>query len=234
VNWNLLYELPFGRGRKLLSNSSRLLDRIAGGWQLAAYSTMSSRYFALPTGNWGSMDQVRIYGMKYPIEDCRSGPCFRGYLYYNGYIPANQINSSNAQGQPNGVMGVPAEYKPSQQPIWPMPANPNPSDPNYALYGTNLVFVPMKNGTQQRIAYDTGLHPRRNQYVPGPWGWQITSSLFKVIPINDRVSLRLNMDFFNVLNRPGTPMPDAATGILSLRNSNNAARQLQWTLRLSW
>jgi len=234
VNWNMLYELPFGRGRKLLSNSGRLLDRIAGGWQLAAYSTMNSRYFALPTGNWGSLDQVQVYGMKYPIQDCRGGPCIRGYLYHNGYIPANQINSRNAQGQPNGVMGVPADYKPSHQPIWPMPASPSPSDPNYALYGTNLVFVPMKNGTQQRIAYDTGLHPWRNQYVPGPWGWQVTSSLFKVIPISDRFSLRLNMDFFNVLNRPGTPMPDAGTGVLSLRNSNNAARQLQWTLRLSW
>jgi hypothetical protein len=33
---------------------------------------------------------------------------------------------------------------------------------------------------------------------------------------------------------PGTPMPDAGTGILSLRNSNNAPRQLQWTLRLTW
>jgi putative transposase len=105
---------------------------------------------------------------------------------------------------------------------------------SFSLYGTNLVFVPMKNGTQQRIAYDTGLHPWRNQYIQSPWEFQVSGSLFKVIPINDRFQLRLNLDAFNVLNQPGTPMPDAATGILSLRNSNNAPRQLQVTMRLNW
>jgi hypothetical protein len=33
---------------------------------------------------------------------------------WNGYIPAYQINSVNATtGKPNGVMGVPANYKPA-------------------------------------------------------------------------------------------------------------------------
>ena len=96
------------------------------------------------------------------MQDCRSGNCIRGYLYYNGYIPANQINVSN------GVMGVPSNYTPSNQPIYPTPAHPNPSDPNYALYGTNLVSVPLQNGTSVRIAYNNGLNPWRNQVIPGP------------------------------------------------------------------
>jgi hypothetical protein len=62
----------------------------------------------------------------------------------------------------------------------------------------------------------------------------VHGSLFKVIPLNERLKLRLNMDFFNVLNMPGVRLPDAGTGILSLQNSNNAPRQLQWTLRLNW
>jgi len=37
-----------------------------------------------------------------------------------------------------------------------------------------------------------------------------------------------------VLNMPGLPQPNAATGILSLRNSAQAPRQLQLTLRLMW
>jgi hypothetical protein len=234
VNWNLLYDFPVGRGKKLLGNSGRLLDRIVGGWQLASYSAMTSRYVTLPETSWGPNGKVEIYGKEYPVQDCRSGTCFRGYLYYNGYIPANQINSSNAQGQPNGVMGVPSNYKPAHQPIWATPANASPTDPNYSLYGTNIVFVPLKNGTQQRIAMDTGLNPLRNQFFPGPWAWSVNGSLFKVIPINDRFKLRLNMDAFNVFNMPGTPMPDAGTGVLSLRTSANGPRQLQWTLRLSW
>ncbi len=234
VNWNLLYDLPFGRGKKLLSKSGRLLDRIVGGWQLASYSSINTRWITLPENDWGATGKVEIYGKKYPIQDCRSGPCFNGYLYYNGYIPANQINSLNAQGQPNGVMGVPSSYKPSHQPIWPTPANPSTSDPNYSLYGTNIVFVPLKNGTQQRIAFDNGLNPLRNQFILGPWAWMMNSSLFKVIPITERVRLRLNMDAFNVFNMPGTPLPNAGTGVLLLRTSSNGPRQLQWTLRLTF
>jgi hypothetical protein len=234
VNWNLLWDLPVGRGKKLLGNSGRWLDRLVGGWQIAAYSGMNSRYIAIPETDWGPTGKIQTYGKQYPVDDCRSGTCFRGYLYYNGYIPANQINSNNAQGKPNGVMGVPSSYQPSHQPIWPTPANPNPADPNYSLYGTNIVYVPLKNGTMQRIAYDTGLNPMRNQVIPGPWAWSVNSSAFKVIPLTERLKLRLNLDAFNVFNMPGTPMPDAATGVLSLRNSNNGPRQLQWTLRLSW
>ncbi len=242
MNWNMLYELPFGKGKKWLANSGGLLNHVLGGWQIAAYSSMYSRYIALPTTNWGPTGKVEIYGKKYPIQDCRSGTCIGGLLYYNGYIPANQINSYDAQGRPNGVMGVPASYQPSNQPIWPMPAKPSTSDPNYALYGTNLVDVPMQNGTQQRVAYDTGLNPWRNQYIPGPWAWTVNSSLFKVIALTDRLKLRLNMDFFNVLNmpgrqiesNPGVPTPSLSSGVISLQNSDNAPRQLQWTLRLNW
>jgi len=234
VNWNLLYDLPVGKGKKLLGNSGRWLDRLVGGWQVAAYSGMNSRYISLPETDFGQTRQIQVYGKQYPIQDCRSGTCFNGYLYYNGYIPANLINVTNAQGKPTGVTGVPSSYQPSHQPIWPTPANPSATDPNFALYGTNIVYVPLKNGTLQRIAYDNGLNPMRNQVIPGPWAWTVNSSVFKVIPITERVKLRLNMDAFNVFNMPGTPMPDAATGILSLRTSNNAPRQLQWTLRLNF
>jgi len=136
--------------------------------------------------------------------------------------------------QPHPAESPAQSAQPSHQPIWPTPANPSPSDPNFALYGTNLVVVPLKNGTQQRIAYDNGLNPLRNQFIPGPWAWTVNSSLFKIVPVTERVKLRLNMDAFNVFNMPGNQLPDANTGILSLRNSNNAPRQLPWTLRLSW
>jgi hypothetical protein len=197
MNWNLLFDVPVGRGKALLPNAGGFLNKVVGGWQIAAYSTMSSRYMSLPTGNWGELGQVEVYGRKYPVEDCRSGRCFAGYLYYNGYIPANQINSVNAQGAPNGVMGVPAQYKPAHQPIWPAPATTRPSDPNASLYDTNIVFVPMANGTPQRVAYDNELHPWRNQLIPAPWQWQANGSLFKVVNLTERVKLRFNVDAFN-------------------------------------
>ena len=223
--FNYLLDLPVGRGKKFAGNIGSKANRLIGGWQIAGYGTTSSRYWSLPTGNWGPTSQPEIYGTQYKIQDCRGGACFRGYLYYNGYIPANRINV------PNGVLGIPPSYKPSSQPINPAPAT-GTVDPNFN--DTNNVLVPLKNGSNQLVAYDNGLHPWRNQAILGPWLTNMTASLFKTVPITERVSLRLNLDAFNVLNQPGLPLPDSTTGILSLRTSAQGARTMQYTARLSW
>jgi hypothetical protein len=229
VRWNWIADLPFGRGQKLLSNAGGVLDRIVGGWQIAGFGSIRSNYWSLPTGNWGPIDQVEIYGKQYRIEDCRSGRCIPGYLYYNGYIPAHQIN------KPNGVMGVPANYKPSSRPLFPTPADGgSPSDPNYAFYETNTAWVTLKNGSVQRVNLDTNLHPWRNQFIPGPRSWGLDASLFKNTRITERVAVRFNADFFNVLNMPGLGQPNSTSGIISLQNSAQDARQLQLTLRVAW
>ena len=235
MRWNWIVDLPFGRGHHFAKNAGGFLDRIIGGWQVAGFGNVQNQVWALPTTDWGPTNPIEIYGKKYPVQDCRSGRCISGYLWYNGYIPANRINSYDAQGRPNGVMGVPSNYRPSHQPLIPIPANGgSPSDPNYAYYESNTVFVPLKNGTLQRTTLDTNLHPWRNQFLPGPRGWGLDASLFKAIRIKEQMSLRFNADFFNVLNMPGLNMPDASTGILSLQNSAQSARQLQLTLRLAW
>jgi hypothetical protein len=235
IRWNWILDLPFGRKQKFGRNAGRLLDTLIGGWQIAGFGRANSRYWALPTSGWGALGKIEVYGTRYPIEDCRSGTCIQGYLWYNGYIPANRINSRDAQGRPNGVMGVPPDYKPAYLPVFPTPADGgSPTDPNRPYYETNTVWVPLKNGTLQRTSVDTGLHPWRNQYMPGPWNWSLDGSLFKRIAITERVAVRFNADFFNVLNMPGMPMPGSDTGIISLRNSVNAPRQLQLTLRLAW
>ena len=112
--------------------------------------------------------------------------------------------------------------------------SPNPSDPNYSLFGTNTVFVPLKNGTLQRTVFNDGLHPWRQQYLPGPRQWGLDASLFKNTRITERVVMRFNADFFNVLNMPGLNQPDGFSGISSLRTSANGPRNLQLTLRLTW
>jgi hypothetical protein len=132
-------------------------------------------------------------------------------------------------------MGVPSNYRPSSLPVHPTPANGgSPSDPNFQFYETNTVFVPLNNGSIQRIAMDTNFHPWRQQYLPGPWGIGLDASLFKNTRLTENVVLRFNADFFSVLNNPGLSQPDSTTGIVSLRNSANTPRQLQLTLRLTW
>ncbi len=92
----------------------------------------------------------------------------------------------------------------------------------------------MKDGSLQRTTLDTNLHPWRNQFLPGPRSWGLDASLFKNLPITERLVARFNADFFNVLNMPGLNQPNSTTGIVSLQNSANPARQLQLTLRLTW
>ncbi|MEN6603761.1 MAG: hypothetical protein ABFD86_15230 [Bryobacteraceae bacterium] len=235
VNWNFLVDLPIGKDKMIGRDSGRLLNALIGGWQAAGYGSLISRYFQLPTSYWGSQSNLEVYGKKYPIQDCRSGVCYDGWLYWNGYIPANQINSYGSNGKPNGVMGVPSNYTPVQKYMIPRPANGgSSSDPMYNYYETNTVWITLNNGVNQPVAYNNGLHPLRNQFVLGPMLWSMSASAFKTVSLTERVALRVNVDFLdNVFNMPGTTMP-GSDGIITNRNSAISPRTLQLTMRLSW
>lgn len=104
----------------------------------------------------------------------------------------------------------------------------------YPYYGTNTVWIPLKDGTVQQTTYDPGMHPWQNQFFPGPRQWSLDASLFKTIAIREGLRIRFNADFFNILNHPGNPNSVGGAGILDTRASGNPARQLQLTLRLTW
>jgi hypothetical protein len=230
IKFNYLYDLPIGRGKKFAGNIGTKLDRAVGGWQIAGYGTSNSRWFALPSTNFGGVNPVTIYG-KVPITDCRGGACFAGYMYYNGYLPATVIADSSGRCAASAtacVFGVPANYKPVSQPINPAIIG---GDPNFN--NNNNVIVKLKDGTNQTVAYDNGLNPLRNQWVEGPWITNLSASVYKTVPITERVKLRVNLDAFNVLNQPGIGTP-STEGIISLRNSAQGARVLQYTARITW
>jgi hypothetical protein len=235
VQFNWLADLPFGKGKLLGRNAGKVLDKFIGGWQLAGIGNLRSTYFSLPTSNWNlTGEPIEIYGYKYPIQDCRSGSCIPGYLWWNGYIPANQINS------PTGYMGIPADYKPAVTPLIPwgstaLPPNA-PANTNVSQYwDTNNVWIPITNSPNPtRIAYNNNLHPWRNQYLPSVRQWGLDASLFKNIPIREPINLRFAADFFNVFNHPGNPNTVGGDGFLNCRASGQGPRILQLSLRLDW
>jgi hypothetical protein len=57
INANVLYELPFGKGKMLLKNASPILDQIVGGWQI---STIARYRSGLPS--------AIIYGGVFPTN----------------------------------------------------------------------------------------------------------------------------------------------------------------------
>jgi hypothetical protein len=244
VRWNYVVDLPFGQGKPILGGAGKWLNRLVGGWQTAGIGSLGSTYYTLPTGLFPTSTPVQIYGYKYPVQNCTSGTCYPGYLWWNGYIPANQINSTDPKtGKPNGYMGIPADYKPAVQPIWPWPADYNSSvgcagrtglDATVCpYYGGNTLWVPLNNGSVQRTTW-TGLPPLQHQYIPSVLQWNTDASLFKTIPIAERFNVRFQADFFNVFNHPGNPNSVGQTGILSTQSSGNSPRTLQLTLRLQW
>jgi hypothetical protein len=235
VRWNWIVDVPVGKGKALLGNSTGVVEKIVGGWQIAGMGSLRSNYFTLPSSTssiYPNGNEIETYGYKYPINDCRTGVCKPGYLWWNGYINPNQINSHDANGKPNGVMGVPDNYKPAGQPLNPWPVNPSKSDPMYKYYGTNTVFIPINDGTVVKTTYNDNLHPWRQQYLNGPITWTLDASLFKNIKFGERLTARFNADFFNVLNHPGNPTGVDATGILNCQSSGNDPRVVQFTLRL--
>ncbi len=236
--WNWIADLPVGKGKPILGNARGVLDKLVGGWQVAGLGSINSTYIALPSNYFPTGTPVQVYGYQYPIQNCTSGKCYPGYLYWNGYIPANLINSHNAAGAPNGYEGIPANYQPSVAPlvVYGQTTAPNaPAGTNMVgFYNSNTVWVPLKDGTVQRTTW-SGLAPLRQQYFPGIWQWGLDASMFKNVSIKERIRFRLQADFFNVLNHPGNPNSFiGATGILNVQSSGNSPRTIQLSGRLSW
>ena len=136
-------------------------------------------------------------------------------------------------------MGVPENYRPAAEYLIPwgstaLPANA-PANTNLSqFWDTNTVWLPLNNGSVQRLAFNDNLHPWRNQFLNGVGQWFLDASLFKFTNLTEKVTLRFNVDFFNVLNNPNNPTGIAADGIQSVRNSGSAARVTQLTIRLMW
>ncbi len=241
VRWNWIVDLPFGKGKRLGANVNKVVNALIGGWQIAGTGRLFSNYFTLPTNVYPTGTPAQYYGHKYPIQDCRGGICQAGYLLWNGYIPAYQINSVNpTTGKPNGIEGVPSNYQPAVSPLIPYPAN-YPSlnakmDPLYGYYGTNTVWIPLSDGTLQQVGYGA-LNPLINQPLLSTNLWNCDASMFKSFRIKERVRLRAQADFFNVFNVAGnSPNPIDNTGV-SLKNTNanpSGPRVMQVSMRLTW
>ncbi|MEK7404131.1 MAG: TonB-dependent receptor [Acidobacteriota bacterium] len=246
IRWNWVADLPFGKGKPLAGSANSFLNAVIGGWQIAGMGRWRSNYFTLPSsGIWPTGTPVEYYGHKYPIEDCRSGICRPGYLMWNGYIPAHQINSVDPRtGKPNGVMGVPANYKPAAEPFFPYPAdyrNRNAAnDPNYGNYGTNYIWLPVTDDTRPYRLNQGGssngspLHPWINQAILSTNVWGCDASLSKSFSFKERARLRVQADFFNVFNVPGNPWSPGSDGVVGAWTNANTARVMQLSGRLTW
>ena len=251
VRWNSIYNLPFGQNQRFAAHAPKWLNAMIAGWGLTNKGTVMSTWFALDASDWGYTGApVQVYGKKYPIEDCTATPasaktaadarCYQAYYYWNGYISPNRINSVNANGVPNGYIGVPTSIKPAVTPLIPYGA-PGALTGDY---DTNVVYIKLTNSnatnpTNQRVTYDTGLNPFRNQYRLGPFNWVMDSQMRKVFQFTEsgKARLEVKVDVFNVLNNQGMNTP-GTNGVVNMANSFTPfgfqPRQVQGGFRLEF
>lgn len=219
IGFNGIVDLPIGRGKWLLHNSSRWLDELIGGYQVAFNGTILSQIFQPGAGNWGPTSPVTVYRHAHKITDCRSGTCHPEYLWFNGYIPASQIGAPT-----KGVSGIPTNYVPYQTPINPATGSNNAS---VTLANGSVVSLPYSNGPQ-------GSQPYAKTFISGPWNYNADISLFKVFPIHEQMNVRINVDAFNAFNIQGYINPNTTDGTEVLTSSYWTPRQIQISARFTF
>jgi hypothetical protein len=222
INGN--YELPVGRGRAFLSNSSRWLDEIAGGWSSSlTYAAQTGIPFTVnPNISTASGGSARAF----PVRDPLSG---------GGTVdPTNpSLTSCPAQVKTKLNYFNPCAFR-----------NPLPgemiSDATHPVGSVNPDGVPVTFAspvTDRATAIALLGSPQNNIYGPGYY--QVNMSLFKTFSTWREQSLQFRADAFNILNHPtlGTPNTsmNATGGLISgpkfFQNNTPDARFFQLALK---
>ena len=257
--FNALVDLPFGRGKRLLGNVNRPLNEVVGGWQLAGDGSIVMTQFPITTTNWGPTSPLQIY-KKHPITDCRSGVCLQGIQWFNGYIAPTAVSGNTCSaGLTAVVSGLPTSWVPYQTPIDTICSAPSGGKTVVdKYYGLNDAIVNGVTGQNANavISYpdvpsgsdDNGssgsaidiTNPFSKTFLNGPADFKADASVFKVFPIKEEINLRFTVDAFNVFNIQGLNNPSGSDGTEIIQaggvgaSSRNAARQLQFTARLTF
>ena len=239
LQFNGLIDLPFGRGKRWLGGSSKALNEVVGGWQLAGAGRIQVTDFAVNNTNWGPTNPLVKYKHSAQISDCRSGVCLKSYEWFNGYIaPTSLSGNLCSAGLTTVVNGLPSSWMPYSQPIDTMCSAPSGSplkttvdkyfgDNDVAISGVfntatgkaqaagtviGYGVVPAENNNGNSEGAIDVTNPYGHTVMNGPMNWSADVSLFKVFPITESLLLRVNVDAFNVFNNQGLPNPNTTDG----------------------
>lgn len=207
------YELPFGHGKLFGNGVDGALDRLIGGWKLSGiYNFQSGAPLTLPTNSaFFNPDCQLSLGSRKTSAQWFNTDCFRPF-------PSSSTTLAQLQAYPSwtGVQNLP---------------------------GYN--FVPaasdsIKNGVYQDFrTWATG-NSRVFGNTRNPYLTDVTLGVHKSVKINERVSMQLRMDAFNLLNHPrfgsvGTDPNGKFFGVLGnsqFLSQINAPRQIQLSGKL--
>lgn len=215
ITWNGIYELPFGKGKKYLGNSGRLLDTLAGGWQLGFIGTWQG-------GFWMGVDP-------------------NGYLNTDPTLSGDQRLNLSIFGQ-NQKLWFAGDFDPRQasnvnlaqlQKIVPIDRGARAVRPLGSSFD-NRIPQTLANGTVVQTSITDNVSSNSRNFMLGPPSWSQDLSLFKYVKFTERIRLRMSGDFFNAFNHPTLNNPNPTTGLINLSSQPNLPRIIQIGARLEF
>ena len=216
-----IYELPFGRGKKFMGNSSRALDLLLGGWQWNTTVTIGS---GIPfTPSYSNCGEDKDTG---PCRPSRAGAFHMGsgsfdnknrhVVYFTPVVdPNNVLGAPNCQAGPGGTI-----------------IKLNGYHCDGSLEGTDSVGGWAKPGVA------TFGNIQRNSYT-GPGEFRSDMSLFKNFTITERVKAQFQAEFFNVFNHPVYNGPSncidcSGNGLITNIEPDSSMREMQLGFRVTF
>jgi hypothetical protein len=227
--WNtvMVYELPFGRGKQFGSNISRIADLAFGGWRISNIFLWQSGPFETPYYGSGEGDPS---GTGSGLNGTTSGFDGGHRSQYPDRVEGVSIKPSNRSR--NGWVNTAAFTCPGQ--------------PGYVVNSGNACLtgvgtVKNSDGTTTYYAPIGRFGNARVGSIVGPGTVNLSSGLSKVFAITERVNLRAEGTFTNVLNHTnlGDPNLDISSKSFgringTIGSDNGGARTGQVSMRLDF
>ena len=178
-NFNLLYEVPFGTGKKYGSSSSPLTKGLLGGWEMSSLINARS-------------------GLPIDVEIVRAALVYRNNT--TGVITSKPVVTGGVV-QTTPVVNVPGggQSRNVARPDLVPGVDPYLHDPtNHWLYINPAAFAMPAPGTYGNL--------RRNA-LRGPNVYQLDLTLAKKFPINETKNIEFRAECYNILNHPEYQVP---------------------------
>ncbi len=218
-----IWDLPFGKGKTFFGDAGPVLNRVVGGWSLAAITSWSSGFPFTPT-YIGTECSVDIGANS--SRACR--PNLVGPVHITGnreqYFTTTGGDSLQASCVISGTLQL------------------CPSDTPNALQGydgtTGAPLLGQTIGPWQRPAAGQIGNAGRNS-LRGPGFFQSDIAIAKNVTITERVSVQFRADAFNIFNRvnlanPNTSVDAPTGGAITSLALGAIPREMQFSLRVSF
>jgi len=231
-----VWNLPLGRGKKLLGDTGPALDRVIGGWSLAAITSWSSGLPFTPTYSGCGADVGAT-----PFKVCRpnlvgsvhtTGDRRQYFTTTNGTPLLANCITKDADGN-NKIDLCPQGTKQSQQGF-----NPTGTIVDGVAAGDPLVGQTI--GPWQRPGAGQIGDAGRNS-LRGPGFFQSDLAVGKDISVTEGIVVRFRADAFNIFNKvnltnPNTNVdgPAGTAGAITALAQGAVQREFQFSLRISF